>query len=129
MKPIIKWCGGKSQLAQQIKERLPVNFNKYPHQKYYEPFAGGLAVLLDVMPTNAIVNDINPELTNMYLQIKYNVNAVIKFLSILDKQHEEWSEPKDYYYLVRDMFSKNLGSNTAEQAARFIYINNIILFF
>lgn len=123
MKPIIKWVGGKTQLLEQIKERLPVNFNKYTHQTYYEPFAGGLAVLLELMPSSAIVNDINPELTNMYLQIKYNVSSVIKFLSILDKQHEKWSEPKDYYYLVRSMFNKELGSNTAEQAARFIYLN------
>ena len=123
MKPIIKWVGGKTQLLDKIKERLPVNFNEYPHQTYYEPFAGGLAVLLELMPSSAIVNDINPELTNMYLQIKYNVSKVIKFLSILDKQHEEWSEPKDYYYLVRSMFNKELGSNTAEQAARFIYLN------
>lgn len=123
MKPIIKWPGGKSQLLSKIKERLPVNFIKYPHQTYYEPFAGGLAVLLELMPSSAIVNDINPELTNMYLQIKYNVSKVIKFLSILDKQHEEWSEPKDYYYLVRNIFNKELGSNTAEQAARFIYLN------
>lgn len=123
MKPIIKWVGGKTQLLEQVKERLPVNFNKYSHQTYYEPFAGGLAVLLELMPSSAIVNDINPELTNMYLQVKYNVSKVIKFLSILDKQHEEWSEPKDYYYLVRSTFNKELGSNTAEQAARFIYLN------
>lgn len=118
MKPIVKWVGGKTQCLEYIRERLPENFNTY-----FEPFAGGLAVLLELMPSSAIVSDINPELTNMYLQIKYNVSSVIKFLSILDKQHEEWSEPKDYYYLVRSTFNKELGSNTAEQAARFIYLN------
>jgi len=123
MKPIVKWVGGKHQLLDKIKERLPVNFNKYPYQKYYEPFAGGLAVLLDIMPTNAIVNDINPELTNMYLQIKYNVSRVIDELKNLDSCHEEYKEPKDFYYIVREEFNKMLGSNTAEQAARFIYIN------
>ena len=118
MKPVIKWVGGKSQLAQKIREMLPDEF-----ETYYEPFVGGGALLLDLLPNYAVVNDINPELTNMYLQIKYNVSGVIKFLSILDKQHEEWSEPKDYYYLVRDLFNKSLGSDTAEQAARFIYLN------
>ncbi len=118
MKPVIKWVGGKGQLLDKIRELLPPTYNTY-----YEPFAGGLAVLLDLMPTSAIINDINPELTNMYLQIKYNVSEVIKFLSILDKQHEEWSEPKDYYYLVRNNFNNSLGSDNAEQAARFIYLN------
>lgn len=118
MKPVIKWCGGKQQLLDKIRDRLPESFNTY-----YEPFVGGGALLLDLLPNYAVVNDINPELTNMYLQIKYNVSGVIKFLSILDKQHEEWSEPKDYYYLVRDLFNKSLGSDTAEQAARFIYLN------
>ena len=118
MKPVIKWVGGKSQLAQKIREMLPDEF-----ETYYEPFVGGGALLLDLLPNYAVVNDINPELTNMYLQIKYNVSKVIKFLRILDKQHEEWSEPKDYYYLVRSTFNKELGSDTAEQAARFIYLN------
>lgn len=118
MKPVIKWVGGKSQLAQKIREMLPDEF-----ETYYEPFVGGGALLLDLLPNYAVVNDINPELTNMYLQIKYNVSGVIKFLRILDKQHEEWSEPKDYYYLVRSTFNKELGSDTAEQAARFIYLN------
>ena len=123
MKPIVKWVGGKGSNLKYIRERLPKYLKEYTYWTYYEPFAGGLAVLLELMPSSAIVNDINPELTNMYLQIKYNVSKVIKFLSILDKQHEEWSEPKDYYYLVRSMFNKELGSNTAEQAARFIYLN------
>ena len=118
MKPIIKWVGGKGGNLPYIRDRLPESFNTY-----YEPFVGGGALLLDLLPNYAVVNDINPELTNMYLQIKYNVSKVIKFLRILDKQHEEWSEPKDYYYLVRSTFNKELGSDTAEQAARFIYLN------
>lgn len=123
MKPIVKWVGGKSQLAQQIKERLPVNFNKYSYQKYYEPFLGGAAVLLDLNPTNAVVSDINPELINMYLQVRDNVEEVIEFLTILDNQHEIWSEPKEYYYMVRGNFNECLGVKSAKQAARFIYLN------
>ena len=123
MKPIIKWCGGKQQLLDKIKERLPVNFNKYSYQKYYEPFLGGAAVLLDLNPTNAVVNDINPELINMYLQVRDRVEEVIHHLTIYDNQHEIWSDPKDYYYKVREYFNAELGTNTAQQAARFIYLN------
>jgi DNA adenine methylase len=118
MKPIIKWVGGKSQLAQKIRELMPPTYNKY-----YEPFAGGLAVLLELNPTNSTINDINPELINVYQQIRDHVDDVISHLSKYDKQHEMWSEPKDYYYRVREYFNTELGTNTAKQAARFIYLN------
>ena len=118
MKPIIKWLGGKTQLLDKIKEKLPESFNTY-----YEPFLGGAAVLLDLNPTNAIVNDINPELINMYLQVRDRVEEVIEHLTIYDNQHEIWSDPKDYYYKVREYFNAELGTNTAQQAARFIYLN------
>lgn len=118
MKPIIKWLGGKTQLLNKIKERLPKEFNTY-----YEPFAGGLAVLLDLNPTDFTINDINPELFNMYTQIRDHVEDVIEFLTILDKQHESWSEPKEYFYMVRGNFNECLGVKSAKQAARFIYLN------
>ena len=123
MKPIIKWVGGKGSNLRYIKERLPVNFNKYDHQKYYEPFLGGGAVLLDLNPNNAIVNDINPELINMYRQIRDNVDSVLLELTVRDRTHEAAEDPKAYYYSVRETYNKHLGDNNAVQAARFIYLN------
>lgn len=118
MKPIIKWVGGKQSNLQYIRERLPVRFNIY-----YEPFLGGAAVLLDLNPTNAIVNDINPELINMYIQIRDHVDDVVEALINLDNSHEASADPKQFYYGIRNIYNENLGSNTARQAARFIYIN------
>lgn len=123
MKPIIKWVGGKAQLLSQIKERLPINFNKYSYQKYYEPFLGGAAVLLDLNPTNSVVSDINPELINMYIQIRDHVDNVISILTNLDANHESSHDPKTFYYGIRSIFNEQLGSNTPTQAARFIYLN------
>lgn len=123
MKPVIKWVGGKTQLLEHIKERLPFGLTQYTYWTYYEPFLGGAAVLLDLNPTNAVVNDNNPELLNMYTQIRDHVEDVIEFLTILDKQHEAWSEPKEYYYMVRGNFNECLGVGSAKQAARFIYLN------
>lgn len=127
MKPIIKWVGGKTQLLSQIKERLPLNFNQYPHQKYFEPFLGGAAVLLDLNPTNAVVNDINPELINMYLQIKNNVEEVIDWLDIIEECYEKADDKKQHYYEERQMFNEHLGERGGAegpwQAARFIYLN------
>ena len=118
MKPIIKWAGGKGGNLSYIRELLPENFNTY-----YEPFAGGLAVLLDLSPTNFTINDINSELINVYTQIRDNVEDVIKHLTKLDKQHEAWPNPKEYFYEIRLSFNKHRGVKSADQAARFIYLN------
>ena len=118
MKPIIKWAGGKGNNLSYIRELLPKNFNTY-----YEPFAGGLAVCLDLNPANFTINDINSELISMYTQIRDNVEDVIKHLTKLDKQHEAWPNPKEYFYEIRLSFNKHLGVKSADQAARFIYLN------
>ena len=118
MKPILKWLGGKTQLLDKIKELLPPTYNKY-----YEPFLGGGAVLIDLNPEEAVVNDINPELINMYLQVRDNVEKVIRELEKLDCCHEAYVLPKDFYYLVRKDFNDLRGDNTPTQAARFIYLN------
>ena len=121
MKPIIKWVGGKTQLLETIRQMLPSGWIRY-----YEPFLGGGALLLDFdldITSSAVVNDINPELINMYLQVRDHVDEVIKCLTIMDDIHERSLEPKEYYYKVRKGFNKNLGSNDTEQAARLIYLN------
>lgn len=118
MKPIIKWVGGKGSNLPYIRERLPKEFNTY-----YEPFLGGAAVLLDLNPTNTVVSDINPELINMYIQIRDHVDEVAEVLINLDNNHEASVEPKQFYYGIRNVYNENLGTNTANQAARFIYLN------
>ena len=118
MKPIVKWVGGKAQLTDKIRELLPPAYNKY-----YEPFLGGGAVLLDLCPKEAVVNDINPELINMYLQVRDNVEVVIRELEKFDCCHEAYVLPKDFYYSVRKDFNDLCGDNTSTQAARFIYLN------
>jgi DNA adenine methylase len=118
MKPIIKWVGGKQNNLPYIRERLPVQFNTY-----YEPFCGGAAVLLDLNPTKAVVNDINPELINTYLVIRDQVEDLISCLAYLDTEHEVATDPKAFYYKVRSNFNQNLGIQCPQQAARFIYLN------
>lgn len=124
MKPIIKWPGGKRELCPKILELLPFTYNNY-----YEPFLGGGAVLLNLdlnpnlNPKEAVVNDVNSELINMYLQVRDNVEKVIDFLVILDITHEHADDPKEFYYAVRADYNRTLGCNTPAQAAQFIYLN------
>ena len=118
MRPIIKWPGGKSQLLDTIKEMLPEDYNTY-----YEPFFGGGAVLFGLIDKPAVVNDSNPELINLYEQVKTNPTGVLRALEAIDYNHNNSNEPKEYYYTIRDLFNTHLGSNTYKQAARFIYLN------
>lgn len=117
-KPIIKFVGGKSQLLDIIKEMLPLTYTKY-----YEPFLGGGAVLLELNPKEAYVNDINSELINMYIQVRDDVEGVIRELSKFDECHESYTNPKEFYYDVRKDFNTYRSDKTITQAARFIYLN------
>ena len=57
IKPFVKWAGGKSKmLKNQVFIDLINNFDN-SKMRYIEPFVGGGAVFLHLMPKNAIIND------------------------------------------------------------------------
>lgn len=51
--PFLKWVGGKRQLIPTIKKRLPKGLSNC---SYYEPFIGGGALLFELQPKRAILN-------------------------------------------------------------------------
>ncbi len=111
--PFVKWVGGKRQLLPEIKKYLP----KFKG-KYYEPFVGGGAVLFALQPKNAVVNDINEELINVYSVVKNNVEHLIEDL----KKHI--NEP-DYFYEIRglDRLPEFEKISKIERASRILYLN------
>jgi len=111
--PFLKWAGGKRQILPEIRKYIPNKFSSY-----YEPFIGAGALVFDLQPKKAIVNDINSELINVYKVIKSNVNGLIKAL----KRHKN---DADYYYEIRELDrSKNFEElSDVEKAARIIYLN------
>lgn len=126
--PFVKWVGGKRQLLNEIRAKYPEKIDKY-----CEPFVGGGAVLLDVLanchPREVLINDINAELVNTYMQIKNNVDELITMLS--NMQDSFWmksdAERKDMYLAKRERFN-DLKVNGDEQinlekAALFIFLN------
>jgi DNA adenine methylase len=114
--PFIKWAGGKKQLVDRLKARLPESYGTY-----YEPFVGGGALLLNVQPARAVINDINEQLINTYRQIMTNVEEVINAVNLLD------AEPCDTnrYMAVRESYNKKIAANEfdAQSAALMIWIN------
>ena len=116
--PFVKWAGGKRQLLSQIKERMPEKYNDY-----YEPFVGGGAVTFELLPANALINDINKALINAYKQI---CNASEAFLKAVNKLDEEmWEDGKEYYYSLREHYNDKLmkAEYDVELAALFVFIN------
>ena len=116
--PFVKWAGGKRQLIPQIRERMPEKYNNY-----YEPFVGGGAVLFELQPANALINDINKALINTYNIICNEADAFLEAVNRLDE--EMWEDGKKYYYSVREHYNDKLMKSEydVELAALFVFIN------
>jgi len=116
--PFVKWAGGKRQLLEEIDKRMPKDFNRY-----FEPFVGGGAVLFNLQPIDAIINDINKSLINAYRQIKQSPIELIKAINELDSNIPV--DGKSYYYDIRQKYNDKLMQEDfdVELAAMFIFIN------
>ena len=116
--PFVKWAGGKRQLITQIRERMPEKYNDY-----YEPFIGGGAVIFDLLPANALINDINKALINTYRTICNEPDAFLKEVNRLD--NDMWEDGKKYYYSIREHYNDKLmrSEYDVELAALFVFIN------
>lgn len=116
--PFLKWAGGKRQLLNQIKERMPKEYNDY-----YEPFIGGGAVLFELQPEKATINDINISLINVYRQVKDNTEEFIELVNKFDS--EMWEDGKEYYLNIREKYNDKLLKNEydLELAALFTFMN------
>ena len=118
MKPVIKWLGGKTQLLTELKEIITPELLE--EHTYYEPFAGGAALALDLEHPNTVINDLNSELINMYTVIRDNPEALIEVLKINQKNHSP-----EYYYYIRDLDRRPEFETISAvgKAARTIYLN------
>ncbi len=101
MTPVLKWAGGKTQLLGQIASNMP---SEYKH--YYEPFIGGGAVLLGIVPEQAYVNDVNEQLINLYIQLKIAVEAVLEKVKELDAVPCD----KERYYVIREYYNTKIAA-------------------
>jgi len=113
--PFLKWVGGKRQIMPSIESLLPKNIKNYT---YIEPFVGGGAVLFHLQPKNAIINDFNAELINVYEVIKSDLDALIIDL----RKHKNEA---DYFYEIRglDRTDNFKRLSKVERASRIIYLN------
>lgn len=142
-KPFLKWVGGKTQIINNIIDKIPNEMNNY-----HELFLGGGSVLfaiLSLQKQNKIViknkiyaYDINEDLINVYKNIQTNKDELYRFINLYVNEYNNISHtevnrtPKSieeaktskesYYYWIRNKYN-NIDKNTVECSALFMFIN------
>lgn len=75
MKPTFNYYGGKVNLLPELLPLIP------KHVQYCEIFAGGAALFWAKKPSkNEVLNDMNGNITNFYMQTKTNFEALQKLI-------------------------------------------------
>lgn len=111
LRPPLKWAGGKRW---QVPYLRPI-WQPHSHRRLVEPFCGGLAVTLGLLPVAALLNDANPHLVNFYrwLQKGLQVSAAME-------------NDETFFYKNRERFNELLtsgGADSREAAGLFYYLN------
>ena len=117
MKPVLTWVGGKQSLARDIVSYLQTE----THSLYIEPFLGGGSVGLSLakycrehnVNMKLILSDLNPNLMNLYMQIRDNPEELMKELDRIGDAD---------YHIMRDYYNKHTRLDV-ENAALFLWLN------
>ena len=94
MTPLFMWAGGKTKLINnEYGPYLPPAFDKY-----HEPFFGGGAMFIWAYETNPnaefYINDINPDIVNIYKSIRDDVDEFTKITDRFAIKYMSLSPPK-----------------------------------
>lgn len=119
LKPLLKWAGGKRQLMPEILPRIPDKWDTY-----FEPFAGGAALLCSLYSgrriEKGVISDLNAELVNFYQIVRDSPDSFIALLSDL-----QYGNNRLDYLSCRKRFNEITGrlSEKVERAVLFVYLN------
>ena len=135
LKSPLKWAGGKSKLMNKIEEVYDKNFcwdsEKYT---YIELFGGGgsswLFVLQNYHPKRVIVNDINPNVINLWRCIQSIPKELCDEMDSIISNYLsfDWDGRKEFFLNLRKAFNdkKNYLTGTnidIRMAAEFLFLN------
>lgn len=142
-KPFIKWVGGKTQILDNIMNKIPLEI-----QNYHEVFLGGgsiLLALLSLQKENKIIiknkvyaYDINIALIYVYKNIQSNKERLYEFIQSYVKEYDEIqgtiinrkpiniceakTSKESYYYWLRNQYN-NMDKTSIECSSLFMFIN------
>jgi DNA adenine methylase len=111
VRPPLKWAGGKRWQVPCLQSL----WEPHARRRLVEPFCGGLAVTLGLMPRRALANDANPHLINFYRWLQKGLK--------LDLPMEN---DEALFYRHRTRFNALLAAGKGAQreaAALFYYLN------
>jgi DNA adenine methylase len=109
--PPLKWAGGKRWQVPFLEQI----WRRHSHRRLVEPFCGGLAVTLGLLPDRALLNDTNPHLVSFYEWLKRGLHVEIACRN-----------DERLYYRHRTRFNALLevgGFRSSEAASLFYYLN------
>jgi DNA adenine methylase len=111
LRPPLKWAGGKRWQLPYLR-RL---WRSSDCARLVEPFCGGLAVALGLMPSSALLSDINPHVVNFYRWLKKGLTITLPM-----------ANDERLYYAHRERFNELLrrGEGDSEEAASIFYYLN-----
>ena len=108
----LKWAGGKYSLIEDINAKLP------GAKKLIEPFVGAGSVFLNTNYSKYLLNDINPDLINLYNIVKHqSTDYIIDSAKFFTSAYNE----EQRYYQMRQEF--NDSEDIYERALYFLYLN------
>lgn len=111
IRPPLKWAGGKRWLVPHLRKI----WQDHTHRRLVEPFCGGLAVVLGLLPDRALLNDINTHAIYFYSWLKRGLRHELEMLN-----------DEAAYYKARDRFNQLVTTgkaHTKEASALFYYLN------
>ena len=109
--PPLKWAGGKRWQVSHVRAL----WEAHRGRRLVEPFCGGLAMALGLMPDEALLNDINPHVINFYCWLRRGLRVEIPL------ENEAGA-----YYAHRARFNELLAAgrgSSHESAELFYYLN------
>ncbi|MEY8770289.1 DNA adenine methylase [Erwinia sp. ACCC 02193] len=112
-KTILKWAGSKAGVMPALSLHLPQG------DRLVEPFAGSCAVMMNTDFPAYLVVDVNPDLINMYRQIKEITNPFIVTAMKLFIDNEKAED----YYRIREEFNSCPSLTLLQRATYFLYLN------
>lgn len=113
MKAFLKWAGGKSRIAKDIKKYLANG------QRLVEPFVGSGTIFLTTKFEEYLLCDTNVDLINLYNNLKQSPDELI------EKTNEFFSSENNTetkFYELREKFNA-LKSEDIMKSALFVYLN------
>ena len=127
--PFLQWQGGKRALIGQLSGLLPKDLSEQNEFSYFEPFAGGGAMLFYMLNTfpnigQVVVGDKNEYLIDAYTCVRDYPTVLISKLADMEKYLERQNSTdyrRAYYYDIRDRYNKR-DSNIVTQTAYLLYL-------